>query len=109
MAADRRAATARRVSAMTSDGASVQATITYIAPMAERPRYYQYDPPPGTPRRNTQPDPRIVAVHDARDTGATLDADGFTMAALATAVDDLYDTDAVRRRYYREVEALRKA
>src|SRR5262249_53258141 len=79
---------------MTADGAAVQATITYIAPIVERPRYYQYDPPPGTPRRNTTPEPRVVSIRDARRAGSTLDADGFTLAPLTTTVADLYDTEA---------------
>lgn len=87
----------------------VQATIDYIAPMAERPRYYQYDPPPGTPRRNTQPDRRTVDVRDARTIRTTLDADGFVLATLATAAGHLDDADTVRRVYYPEVEALVKA
>jgi hypothetical protein len=86
----------------------VEATINYLADMAERPFFYAYEPPPGTPRRNTHGDRRRVPIHDARDLvpDASLDREGFVLAPHETAVDDLFDADAVRARYYREMEAL---
>ena len=33
----------------------IEATLNYLAPMAERPRNYTFDPPPGVPRSNSQP------------------------------------------------------
>ena len=91
-------------------GAMVETTLSYLAEMAERPVYYFYPPPEGTPARNTKGDRRTVAVHDARDLEAspTLDREGFSLARLGTAVDDLYDSEAVRARYYPEVERLVK-
>src|SRR5262249_54278384 len=64
--------------------------------------------PAGTPWRNTKGDRRRLPVHDARDLPAapTLDVEGFALARLQTTVDDLYDADAVRGRYYGEVERL---
>ena len=44
----------------------VEATINYLAPMAERPYYYTYPPPAGVPGRNNRGDRRRVEVHDAR-------------------------------------------
>jgi len=88
----------------------VEATINYLAPMAERPWYVLYDPPPGTPTRNTKGDRRTMAIDDARrlDPRPSLDREGFTLARHATAVGDLYDPDAVKRAYYPEVAALVK-
>ncbi len=89
----------------------VETTLSYLAAMPERPAYYLYPPPAGTPARNTKGDRRRVAVHDVREppTPASLDREGFTLASLETAVDDLYDPQAVRARYYPEVERLVKA
>ncbi len=86
----------------------VKATLNYLAPMEEKPVYYQYPPPPGTSWRNTHGDRRTLPIHDARslDPKPSLDAQGFELAPLRTALEDLYDAEAVRRTYYPEVEAL---
>ncbi len=88
----------------------VESTLSYLAEMAERPFFYLYDVSADTPRRNTKGDRRRVAIHDARDLDPrpSLDREGFALARLTTAVDDLYDPDAVRARYYPEVAALVK-
>ena len=85
----------------------VEATLNYLAPMEERPFYVLHETPPGAPRRNTKGDRRVVEVHDARalDPPACLDREGFALVRHRTAVD-LYDADAVRDAYYREVERL---
>jgi hypothetical protein len=86
----------------------VESTLNYLADMAERPFFYLYEPPPGTPRRNTRGDRRRVAIHDARDLapGPSLDEEGFLLAPHVTSVENLYDPDAVRELYYREMEEL---
>ena len=33
----------------------VEADMNYLAPMAERPRNYTFEPPAGVPRSNTEP------------------------------------------------------
>ena len=88
----------------------VESTIHYLATMPERPFFYLYDPPAGEPRRNTKGDRHTVAIQDARrlDPPPSLDVEGFMLARHVTAVDDLYDERAVKRLYYREVEALVK-
>src|SRR5258705_6417423 len=85
----------------------VESTLNYLADMAERPAYYLYEPPPGTPWRNTKGDRRRVSIADARDlpSAPTLDEEGFALARLEIA-RDLYDPRAVRGGYYGEVEAL---
>jgi hypothetical protein len=86
----------------------VEATISYLAPMTERPFFLAYAAPAGTPARNTKGDRRTMTIRDARrlEPPPSLDREGFTLARHVTAVDDLYDEKAVRSLYYREVEAL---
>ena len=83
-------------------------TLNYMADMSERPVYYFYPPPPGTPWRNTRGDRHTMAVHDARQLAPapSLDREGFALAGLETAARDLYDPNAVRDVYYPEVEHL---
>ena len=86
----------------------VETTLNYLAPMEERPHYYLYEPPPGTPWRNTKGDRQTVVIRDARtlDPKPTLDREGFALVEHATAAADLYREDAVRDVYYPEVERL---
>jgi hypothetical protein len=86
----------------------VEATINYLAAMPERPFFFLYDPPAGTPWRNTMGDRRTMPIHDARhlDPPPSLDREGFALVRHATAVEDLYDEQAVKAVYYRELEAL---
>jgi hypothetical protein len=82
----------------------VETTLNYLAPMAERPYYYTYPPPPGVSGRNTHGDRRRVAIHDARELAhPSLDVEGFALVKLASRVD-AYDAQAVARDYYPEVE-----
>lgn len=86
----------------------MEATLNYLVPMAERPYFFQYEPPEGTPWRNTKGDRRTMTVHDARrlDPPPSLDREGFALVQHATAVADLWDEDAIRTAYYRELERL---
>jgi hypothetical protein len=86
----------------------VEATLRYVAMMSERPFFYLYDPPAGTPSRNTRGDRRTIVIRDARDLGSepSLDVEGFTLVRHHTAVEDLWDAEQVRRVYYREMERL---
>ena len=93
---------------MSGTGPVVETTINYLADMPERPFFYVQAPPPGVPRRNTRPDRRTVTIRDARglDSGPALDVEGFLLAAHVTSVANLWDADAVRARYYPELEEL---
>jgi hypothetical protein len=88
----------------------VESVVNYVAPPAERLFFYQYEPPAGTPARNTKGDRRRVQVGDARgiDPAPCLDREGFAIVRHVTAVENLYDGRAVRDRYYPEVGALVK-
>src|SRR6266404_1589989 len=86
----------------------VETTLNYLGDMVDRPFFYVNEPPPGIPRRNTRPDRRRIAIHDARDLAPdpSLDEEGFLLAHHETAVANLYDPDAVCGAYYREIEEL---
>jgi hypothetical protein len=86
----------------------VDATLNYLAQMPERPAYYFYEPPAGTPWRNTRGDRRRVAVRDARalTPPPSLDREGFTLVQLQSAVTDFAAPGAVHDVYFREVERL---
>ena len=78
--------------------------------MAERPYFFLYEPPAGTPWRNTKGDRRPTTIRDARtlDPPPSLDREGFALVRHVTAVKDLWDESAVKSVYYRELEALVK-
>ena len=86
----------------------VEATLNYLAPMRERPFFLAHTPTAGEPARNTKGDRRVVAIADARGLGdaPSLDREGFALVRHETAVPDLWDPQAVRERYYRELEEL---
>src|SRR5207253_9559690 len=86
----------------------VESTLNYLADLAEKPYFYLYEPPPGTPWRNTKGDRRSVAIHDARELvpAPSLDEEGFLLTSHETSAQNLYDPDTVRDLYYREVEEL---
>jgi hypothetical protein len=91
-----------------SDLARVDATLNYLAPMAERPRNYTFDPPPGVPRSNSTHEAHTMAVHDARAVASdiSLDREGFAVLHHQSAVKDFWDEDEVRRVYYPEVQRV---
>jgi hypothetical protein len=84
----------------------VEAELNYLAPMAERPRYYAYDPEPGEARSNMAHEAHRVQIHDMRPIASeiTLDRQGFAVVDQQTAVRDFWDDDEVRQVYYPEAE-----
>ncbi|HXX49400.1 MAG TPA: CmcJ/NvfI family oxidoreductase [Myxococcota bacterium] len=93
---------------MSLDLPTVETTLFYLLPSAEKPRSYTFEPPPGVPRRSGKPDARAVRIADARKLPepATLDREGFALVPHATAVRDFLDDAELRAVYEREVEAL---
>lgn len=89
----------------------IDATLNYLAPMAERPRTYSYDPPPGVARSNILPEGHVVPIRDARPIAdvLSLDVEGFELIQQKSAVRDFWNEDEVRAVYYPEVERLLKA
>jgi hypothetical protein len=82
----------------------VEAELNYLAPMAERPRYYAYDA--GEVSSNMTPEPHRVPIRDMRPIAAEveLDRQGFALVEQHTAVRDFWDDHEVRRVYYPEAE-----
>jgi hypothetical protein len=91
-------------------GAAVHASLNYIAESSEKPVYYAYEPPPGTPRQTGRFSAQIISIRNARDAVGelSLDRQGFELVRQETAVDDFYDAEEVRKVYYPEVERLLK-
>jgi hypothetical protein len=90
--------------------ATVHAVLNYLAPTAERPRSYAFDPPPNVPQTTAVNVPVKVPVRDARPIASEirLDWHGFALVEHRSAVRDFYDDDEVKRVYYPEVEHLLK-
>jgi len=88
----------------------VEAELNYLAPIAERPRYYAYEPQPGEPRSNLEAEAHQMRIHDLRPIAGELDLDtqGFALLEQRSAVRDFWDDDEVRRVYYPEAERFLK-
>jgi hypothetical protein len=89
---------------------AVEGELNYLVPMAERPRNYAYEPPPGVPRSNATHEPHRVPIRSARPiAGAVhLDAEGFAVLQHRSDLGDFSDEDEIRRIYYPESERLLK-
>src|SRR5260221_7434484 len=88
----------------------ILADMNYLPPMAERPRNYTFEPPPGVPRSNITNESHRVPINDMRPLAGmlSLDANGFALVHHESAVHDFFDEDEVRRVYYPEVEQVLK-
>jgi hypothetical protein len=82
----------------------VEAELNYLAPMAERPRYYAYDA--GEVSSNMTLEPHRVPIRDMRPIASEIEVDrqGFALVEQHTAVRDFWDDEEVRRVYYPEAE-----
>lgn len=84
---------ALRTSSLSPALRTVEATLNFTRPLAERAFTYAYDPPPGEPRSNIVPDPQLVRIADARPIAEdlSLDVEGFALLDAPTAVRDFWD------------------
>jgi len=82
----------------------VEATINYVRPMAERPKFHAQD----HARDNLRFDPQRVTIENARalHDAPSLEREGLTLARQASAIRDFRDADEVRRLYPRELETF---
>ena len=82
----------------------IHAGINYIGPMDERPRFHAQD----HRRDNLRYDSHVMPIHDARrfERPPSLDREGLTLCAHASAVQDFHDPDEVKRVYFAEIERL---
>ncbi|MGH7085969.1 MAG: hypothetical protein ACREFN_13370, partial [Acetobacteraceae bacterium] len=80
----------------------VEAELNYLAPMAERPRYYAYEPDPSDPPPNMRHEGHRMRIRNMRPAASeiSLDSVGFALVEQRTAVKDFWDDDEVRRVYY---------
>jgi hypothetical protein len=88
----------------------VVAPLNFLAPMAERPVAYNYEPPPGVPQRTGRSVEHRVAIRDARPIAGrlALDKEGFVLLRHRSAVVNFYDEDEIARVYYPECEEVIK-
>jgi hypothetical protein len=86
----------------------IEAELRYLAPMAERPRNYTFEPPAGVPRSNAQHESHLVPIYDARPVASdlSLDREGFALVQHQSAVRDFWNEDEIKRVYYPEVERV---
>lgn len=89
---------------------SVEANLSYLIPMAEKPVNYTYEPPPGVPRTNGIFQTYKLPIYNARSISEkiSLDEQGFAFTTYNTSVRDFYDEEEIRRVYYPEAEQLLK-
>ena len=89
---------------------SVVAPLNFLAPMAERPVAYNYEPPPGTPQRTGRNVQYQVQIRDARPmvNQLSLDKEGFVLLHHQTAVSNFYDEEQIKSVYYPECERVMK-
>jgi hypothetical protein len=92
-----------------ANGERVIAGLNYLVPGPAKPYAYTYPPPAGEPERSGAYVSQAMPIHDGRVAGPfSLDLQGFALRAHRSAVTDFSDHDAVRARYYPEVEQLLK-
>ena len=86
----------------------VEAVLNYIAPSAEKPWSYTFDPPAGVERISAKYESHTLAIRDLRPAAAdlSLDEEGFLLALHRSAVRDFYDDKEVRTTYYPEIAEL---
>lgn len=91
-----------------TDAGAVEARVQYVIPGAIKPFSYEFELPPGVPRRSAQFVASRVLIRDARRLAVrpSLDAEGFTLRRQPTRVGDFYDDGEVKAVYYPEVEQL---
>jgi hypothetical protein len=89
---------------------AVEASLNYIAESTEKPVYYAYEPPAGTPRQTGRFLARTVPIRNGRALVGrlSLDKQGFELRPHETAVPDFYNREEVERVYYPEIESLLK-
>ena len=88
----------------------VEAPVSYIRPTKRKPFAYEYDPPPGTPRRSAFYRDHLVRIRNARglNRAPSLDEQGFALRQHPTRMVDFYDDAEVSSVYYAELEQLVK-
>jgi hypothetical protein len=86
----------------------VEAALSYIEPMRDKPRSLEYEPPPGVPRTTAVYREHTVTIRDVRPVASalSLEREGFQLVTAATSISDFNDQEAVQARYYAEAVSL---
>ncbi|MCB1743734.1 MAG: methyltransferase [Gammaproteobacteria bacterium] len=89
---------------------AIEAALCFIVPQDEKPVFHSAAYTGGEPKIFFEIESRNVEIADIRAGASkpTLEKEGFELLAEPTAVEDLNDDDAVRDKYYPEIEALLK-
>jgi hypothetical protein len=91
---------------------TIQAELNYLVSDGRKPVTFQYDPPPGVPKRSGVYRSHLVQISNARlapPPGAlSLDRNGFELHRHASALRDFSDRSAIETVYYDEAERLLK-
>lgn len=88
----------------------VEANLSYLVPMTEKPVNYTYEPPAGIRRTNGTYETHKLPIYNARSISEniTLDKEGFAFSEHNTNVRNFYDEDEILQVYYPEAEQLLK-
>jgi hypothetical protein len=91
---------------------TIEAELNYLEFNGERPVSYQYEPPPGVPKRSGVYRPYRVKISNARVAPPpgrlSLDRNGFELHRHASALSDFSDPAQIESIYYPEAETLLK-
>ena len=92
----------------TDSAGDVRAPLTFIVRQNGTPYFLSSALTGGPPEYRFRTEPRTVTIRDVRpeSDGLSVEREGFQLVRHRTAVDDLYDDEAVAGAYSREVEAL---
>jgi hypothetical protein len=88
---------------------TIEATLNYIVNNGEKLFTQTGGPGSVDVRAGGTPDPRQMAINNARGRDFVLDRDGFRFVRHDTKVADFFNEDEIKRVYYPEMEALIKA
>ncbi len=86
----------------------VSATLNFIRRQGKKPVFHSSALTGGKPKYLYESEAHTVTISDMREIAEDLsiDREGFELLHHRTAVEDLYDDDAVEQTYYPEIEAL---
>lgn len=93
---------------MSTTGSSVQASFNYTAATAEKPQFTAESSGGQEGQARDVILRRDFTVHDARALAEppSLDREGFSLHRLVSTIDDFFDSQQVRTRYYEEAAEL---
>ena len=74
----------------------VDAALSYIEPMSDKPRSLEYEPPPGVPRTTAVYRDHTVTIRDVRPIASalSLEHEGFQLVTAASSVSDFSDQES---------------